>query len=466
MLAQCLVLETTDVKLAPCEHLKQSLVLCAVEVEALVAPVINGDCLGYSLQVLYAGAWVIKSGDELQIPPVCRLEYLSERIQAVNVLLHASVLPARGTITMVDFPEVAEVTDIVDGGFDTQDDAELIVHLYSDRTHVVLYSRPENAGVKLVAHFALVIPMEFLPQESGDILRFNRVDRCTYQRVVQSLEVGLPSEDDVGCIFSLHDAPVILKAKLLDDRAVTLGENVESLVQVLNPDTIREPLGLFKVANLKKGVVFQHVGDAFLLKLGCQPIVPVEVELQSERSPGGDPQVAETELLVDEVEIVMKTFAGIVLEKGFMRFLVMPRLVTGTGFHGGEDVYQAGMMAALFEDLVDSILLAECLDLTNELDLDAILFGYSFGVLADFISQFLGELGVIKDADVLGIAEPGHSAIITPSWECSLDNDTIIAAYNTANLCFVLVCDSPEHSASPRWYWIHSPYSAPYHGSL
>ncbi len=60
----------------------------------------------------------------------------------------------------------------------------------------------------------------------------------------------------------------------------------------------------------------------------------VHVELEPERHPGGNAQIAQAECFVDEVEIIMETLAGIVFEKGLAGFLVVSGPVTRAGFHG------------------------------------------------------------------------------------------------------------------------------------
>lgn len=53
----------------------------------------------------------------------------------------------------------------------------------------------------------------------------------------------------------------------------------------------------------------------------------VEIDLQTERAPCGDANVGETEYGIYEVEIIVKTFAGIIFEKSFMGVFVVPWFV-------------------------------------------------------------------------------------------------------------------------------------------
>ncbi len=52
-----------------------------------------------------------------------------------------------------------------------------------------------------------------------------------------------------------------------------------------------------------------------LCKLRGQPIVAIEVKLESKEAPSGETQVAQVERLINEVEVIVQALAGIILEK-------------------------------------------------------------------------------------------------------------------------------------------------------
>jgi hypothetical protein len=60
-----------------------------------------------------------------------------------------------------------------------------------------------------------------------------------------------------------------------------------------------------EVVELYEGVIEQPIANASLVELARQPVVPVEVELQPERAPGGYAQIAQPKLLIDEVVVVV-----------------------------------------------------------------------------------------------------------------------------------------------------------------
>jgi hypothetical protein len=198
----------------------------------------------------------------------------------------------------------------------------------------VLDSRSENAGIEVVSHVALVVAVELSAQKGGDVLRFHRVDGGANEQFVEGMQVGLPFEDDIGSVFGLHDAPVVGEAELPEDGAVAVSVEIEDAVKILDPDVVGEFLGLGEIADGKKGVVFQHVGDRTPAQFEGKPGVAIEIELEPKRAPGGNPKVAEPELFVDEVEVIVEALAGIMFQEPLSRRFVVPGSVAGACLHG------------------------------------------------------------------------------------------------------------------------------------
>ncbi len=164
-------------------------------------------------------------------------------------------------------------------------------------------------------------------------------------------------------------------------------------------EAVGKALGFKGIGERQEGVVGGVKADASLHQLPRQPAVAVEVDLQAKRRPGRHPHVAQAELLVDEVEVVVQTLAGDRLEEGLAARLVVPGAVGGARLHGREDVHQTGVIAALGEDRLDPVLFAERLELADELDLQARLGGQALGVGAHLVAQRLGPAGIVEQAN-------------------------------------------------------------------
>lgn len=68
-------------------------------------------------------------------------------------------------------------------------------------------------------------------------------------------------------------------------------------------------------------------------RIGCQPVMPVEVDLQAAWQPGGDSHVAQPQFLVDEIEIVVQALAVVWSQERPARCLVVPAFVGRTRLH-------------------------------------------------------------------------------------------------------------------------------------
>lgn len=127
----------------------------------------------------------------------------------------------------------------------------------------------------------------------------------------------------------------------------------------------------------------------------------VEVELQPERSPRRNPQVAEAQVRVDEVEVVMEALGLSSLQVRAVRLLVVPGPERHAGLHGREDVNESRMVSTLGQDLLDPVLLSEVLP-TDELNLEPFPSGDLLGVGADLIAKGLCPSGEVEEPDVVG----------------------------------------------------------------
>ncbi len=183
-------------------------------------------------------------------------------------------------------------------------------------------------------------------------------------------------------------------------------------MQRLGSHAVGELLSALEVVDVDERVVEELVADLLALEPSGEPVVAVHTELETEGCPGGHTQVAKPQFGIDEVEVVVEAASGVGLDERFARGLVVPRPERGAALHGAEDVDQTRMRAALGNDLLDTILFAERLDATNELDLEAMLGGLLFGVVPDRFTQRLRELGEVEDADASLVQLPRHRSCV------------------------------------------------------
>ena len=310
--------------------------------------------------------------------------------------------------------------DVVDGSFQTQDLAELVVHLQGDRTHEVLNPRAFDPRLKAAAHFPVVKGREFTTQEGGDVFGFDGVDGGTRQRFVERLKILPVTENEVGGILDLIETPVVSQAEAHDDRTVAAREGVEFSMQLFHAPAIGEALSAMPIGNLQEGIIEELIRDPLPTELAGQPFMPIEVDLQAEGTPSGHADKDQSQVLIEKVEVVMQALAVVRAQVDLAGFLVVPRPVGGTALHGRKDADQAGVSATFPQPGSHPVFFAE-VGLADVLDAQAVLGGQAFGVFPQLIPQRFGEARIIENADAVSEQIPGHPLGITKSGQCALN---------------------------------------------
>jgi hypothetical protein len=425
-------LEAADGELAADYGLEEVQISAVKQIETTIAPVAVIHRLGDSLQGAQSGAGVIDSGQKVEVAMGSGSNETVQRWQTVDGLAHGSELECCGPVAMFHRAVVLKKGDVIGGAFHTPDDAELIVELDSHRPHVVPDACTLDAGVEVVADLPLVGSGQLASEESDNMLWLDGMDGSVGDSGVERLEFVLSPEDQVGSVFYLHQAPVIPRGEMVSCRAVLGSDFIQVPVKPPNVQGIGQGLGAGKVGNIDEGIFQQGVSDAFFLELDGQLVMPVEIKLQAERCPGRDPQVAQPQFRVDEVEVVMQTFCLGGLEGGIAGGLVVPGPERGAGFHRREDMDQAGVITALGDDCFDALFLTEVVA-PDKLDLQSVLTSKLPSACADLLSKLLGEQGVIEKSNSLQPQMPRHGLRMTDIGEGANNYHPVEARQSTTN---------------------------------
>src|SRR3990172_9060025 len=418
------VAETADRKLAPNQGGEEVEVVTVEEIEAGIVVVVLANRPSHFLDLANPHPGQIESREELQIPSVGGVEQFRHHPEAMDGLADGGEVHRPGPVPMFHPAVVFEKGDIIHRGLDAQHRAVFVVHLEGGGSEVMADAGSLNAGVKVIAGLSREARVELEPQKHGHVLGLHRVDGGANQRLVEELQVLAGPKDDVGGILDLHQTPVNARAELPDDWTQFASVLIESAVELLDVEAVHDRLGLGEVVDAYEGVVLQGVADALFVELPCQPRMSVEIELQPEGGPGRDPQVAQTQVLVDEIEIVVEALGLPPFQEGLPRLLVVPGAKRRTGFHGREDVHQPRPIATLLQDGLDPFLLAEVF-LGDVVDGQLVLGGQTLSVGADLIPQRLGELGVVEEADSADPQRFGHRLGVGDVDHAARDDDAV-----------------------------------------
>ena len=209
-------------------------------------------------------------------------------------------------------------------------------------------------------------------------------------------------------------------------RAAQLGIAVQGMGQLIGRQGVGQLLRAAPVVNVHEGVIGHGVADTLRRQLARQPAMTIAVELQAERRPGRHAQIDQPELRVLEVEVVVQALAAVPPDEGLVGSFVVPRLVGIAGFHGRDDVHQAGVVATLFKHSCDDIFLAD-MRLADMLYGHSRLGGQCRRALAHTFTQRLGKFGVVEDADAPGIEISGHPRGVAHHRQRPGDHQPVIA---------------------------------------
>src|SRR5450755_334056 len=150
-------------------------------------------------------------------------------------------------------------------------------------------------------------------------------------------------------------------------------------------------------------------------------------------APGRHAQVAQTQVLVDKIKIVVKALPAVGSQERLARRLVVPWLIGRAGFHRGENGNEPGLRASLLDQRGDLVRFAHAAG-ADELDFDSILGSHAFSVLAQCLAQRLRKLRVIKDADAPLVQVICHRLAVAKVGDRPLNDQPVIAAENSGNL--------------------------------
>jgi len=436
MFSQPAVTHTADVEFAACNGIEQIQIIAVKKIEASIASAVVADGLGNFFDVFMGRAWIVYGRNKIDIAAVGCTRQFGKHIQTVNAFLQGRKLHFTCAIPMFHPAVVFKKGNVIDGCFDSQHKAVLVIHFYCHRPHVMLDACSLYAGVKVIAHLVLIISVKVSSQKCCDVVCFDSMYGRSDQFIIDGSKIALLLENNVGGVFGLHDAPVAAILKKSDYRTVHAGISVEYPVNVFDIEVIGQFLRLVEIFDAYKTIVEHDRLDAFFSQLSRQLVMAVEIELEAKRRPCRHSQVTQAKNGVDEIKVVMQTFAAVILEKRFVGIFVMPGLITGAWFHGREYVHKSGIRTALGNNLLNALFLAKVL-FADEVYGKSVLGGNRFCVLSYLFPQRQCPLGIVENTDALLLQKQCHSVCITNAGDGTGQNDTVKTGNDALN--FVMV---------------------------
>lgn len=424
------VAQSAGVEFTPDNSFKQIQIVAIKKVKAAIAAVVVANGLRNLFNVFLCRTGIVDGRDEIDIAAIGSGHQFGKHIQTVDAFLQRRKLYLAGAVAMFHPAVVFKKGNVIDGCFDAQHKAVLIVHFNCHHPHVMLNACSLDTCVEVVAHLILIIAVKFSSQKGGDVVGFDGMYGRPDQFVIDGSEIVLTLENNVGGVFDLHDTPMVAILEILDYGTVAASVGIEYSVNAFDIDVVGQFLRLVKVFDTHKTVVDHRRIDAFIEKLGSQFVMAVEIELEAKRRPCRHSEITQAKLGIDEIEVVMQTFAAVVFEECVVGFLVMPRLIARTWLHCREDMHKAGMRPALNNDLLYALFLAEIL-FADEIDGKAVLCGNSFSILPYLFSQRQCPLGIVENTNAVECQKPRHSLGIADTGNGAGQNNTVKTGSDT-----------------------------------
>jgi len=439
------ILESPDVKFSADDTFKQLQILAVKEIKPTIGPLAIRCRLRDLFKVLDPRGRIFDCGDEFQVTPVCRFHQFPKNRKAVNGFLQRGIFHFPSTIPMFHLPVVFEKTNVIDRCFNAQNDPQFVIHLNRNWTHMMFNSSPFDSGMKIITNLSLIGSVKLSSQEGRNLLGFDSVDRRTGDRFIEGTQIALVFENHIRSKLDLHQCPMITRRKMPDHRTERFCYAIQSPVKESDLKIIGPLLGLGEILRLDESIVQKTIGKPLPAEEAGQEIMSVKIELQSEGSPGWHPQIAQSQIFKDEVEVVVDAFGLRASEKGLARLLVMPGLERRTGLQGGEDMDQSRMISTLGDDLLQTFFLPEIL-LSDKLDFQTILPGQILRMETDFVPQGFDKLGIIENANAFGPQMAAHGIGIADIGKRSGDDYPIKTRKDASNFTGISFCQRNHDS--------------------
>jgi len=171
--------------------------------------------------------------------------------------------------------------------------------------------------------------------------------------------------------------------------------------------------------------------DAELAQLARQPVVAITVELQPKGAPGGHPHVAQPQVFIDEIEVIVQAFAAF-LDRFDVADLVFAKTVSQTRLDTGQQRHSSrGALAGLGQFQGSRFFVDR--GTIQMLQGNAFLLGEFFGLFAKGLGQALGMIGEVGVTNLLPIQVAVHAALVVEQPRFATKAKAIKAGQNEAD---------------------------------
>ena len=246
--------EAGDVEGGPLQGREQGLLDAAEEIEPSDIAAVDGTRLGEAVEGSDPGREVIQTGEVFEVAAVATAQYLTEVVEAVDILLEGCEAVSSRAVLMFHLAVVLESGHVIGRGLDAQDESELVIDLDRGLAKTMLDAGALDPRCKLTADLLGELGRDLVAEEGGHVFGFDCQNGLPGKLLIEGFEGGLRTEHQISGVLDLHETPVIDVREDVEHRTALLGVAIEDMMQPGRREVIGQGLRPLPVVDARKAL--------------------------------------------------------------------------------------------------------------------------------------------------------------------------------------------------------------------
>src|SRR6266540_166793 len=327
-----------------------------------------------------------------------------------------------------------QVFRIIDGGFDSQHPAHLVVHFDRVLLDPVFNSDSFETLSQIDGHLTIKATVGAPPQEAQNIFATHSLDGMVDQGRIDLGQARSIPKHDIGGKFALPDGPVVGPedhlAFRVKPRINPAGQRIQTALPLQAQQPIQQLLRFSQVIDLSKAILCFHEANSRFAHLSGQVFTSIETNLDGQGQPALQPHMHETEFRMLIIKIEVRALANFSNQFQPLSLIVPADAKRGAGFDTLQHTYQPLLDAISLHDLLCQLLLG--LLCRRHIDKrSAFLLRYCLGMGLYLAREFQTEFAKILQQHALTTKKPIQAFGVTNRTQSSTKENAIKTCYHT-----------------------------------
>src|SRR5258705_1019254 len=327
--------------------LKQAGVLRANRPQGAILP-LGFDSLADAVQQAVRRCFQSDYGERLQIAGVSRAAQFRAAPQISNAFAQRQPLHHRLALAP-PLSMYSETSGVVNRRLNPQYAALLVVHFDRVLFNPVFHADTFQPSLQITADLTGKTLVGATLQKAHHFFTTKLKHGMTQQKWIKRRQAGSAAKHHIPGILHLPAAPIItsdIQSRAWVNQGVYfLGQSIKPRVEIACRQTIHQLLCSLRIGNMRKAVVSLAVANAGSVHLACQPLAPVDTNLNTKGEPGLQPHMHQAKLPVQVVKVKMQTLTFLRHQLQMFRGRVFPQIERLTWFDTSKYTDQALLKA-------------------------------------------------------------------------------------------------------------------------